>query len=391
MSNHNRYGALLNDLAQRWQGIYSQLDQERILQQAIAIQQIPAPTFSEENRAKYVEHRFGEIGLGHVQRDEMNNVYGWLGSPDSRQVILVSAHLDTVFPIETRLDIRQDGHRVYGPGLGDNSLGVAGLLILAEIFCKQIQPPNTTICFVANTREEGLGNLDGIRAVRDTLTPQRIIAAVVLEGIALGRVYHAGIAVKRLKITTQAEGGHSWFNFGRPSAIHQIVRLAADITQLTVPTTPKTTYNIGMIEGGQSVNSIAAEASLYLDLRSTTAASLAELEKQVHSLLERHQTLVPVHVEIVGNRPAGMIPANHKLVRIAQAVLGAIGRTGMLETGSTDANVLLAASIPAVVVGISQGGNAHRTDEFIDTQLVTEGIWQLILLLAAVATEFGHH
>lgn len=373
---------VIDQLAAEWETIRHTLKTGTILDQAITLQQIPAPTFEEKTRAAYVKDQFHAIGLNHIEHDEWENVYGWLGNPQSAKVVLVSAHLDTVFPQETDLAIRYDGGRVYGPGLGDNSLGVAALLILAQTLVDHSLPNGVAVCFAANSREEGLGNLDGIRAVAQRVS--NIKAAIVIEGIALGRIYHGGIAVRRLRIDARAEGGHSWLNFGRPSAIHGLVQFAADITHLKVPTEPRTTYNIGLIGGGHSVNSIATDAHLYLDLRSTSTVALGELEQRIHELAHHHQTPELVFtVEKVGDRPAGSIPSDHPLVKLALSALTEIGLHGGLEQGSTDANVLLAQGIPSVVVGVTYGGNAHRLDEFIETSPLTEGVWHLILLVGA--------
>ncbi len=373
---------LISEIAREWQPVYQALDREKILQTAIAIQKIPAPTFQESQRASYIQEQFRKLGLHHVERDSVDNVYGWLGG--SGPVTIVSAHLDTVFPIDTDLSTYREGNKVYGPGLGDNSLGVAALLLLAEILTQH--PVPYTICLVANTCEEGLGNLNGMRTMLDTISPQRIKAVIVIEGIALSRIYHRGIAVRRLKISAQADGGHSWINFGKPSAIHGLVQLANQITLLKIPSQPRTTYNIGLINGGHSVNSIATEAHIYLDLRSVSPTTLEQIEQQVRTFADEHtQTGVQFKFETVGDRPAGAIPPDHPLVQLAQAALSEVGISAVLEQGSTDANVLLARNIPAVVIGITHGGSAHRLDEFIETSSLVDGMWQLILLTIAAA------
>src|SRR4051812_15414329 len=189
---------------------------ERVIDEAITIQQIPAPTFDEARRASYVQSRFQ--GLESVEVDELYNVYGVLPGVNRKlPAILVSAHTDTVFDAAAPLGIQRQNGRIYGPGLGDNSIGVAALLALVDVLRDQQMP--TDIWFVANSREEGMGNLGGIRAAYQKLAP-RISMALVLEGMAYGRIYYGGIAVRRFEITCRAPGGHSWLHFGRPSAIH---------------------------------------------------------------------------------------------------------------------------------------------------------------------------
>jgi acetylornithine deacetylase/succinyl-diaminopimelate desuccinylase-like protein len=290
-----------------------------------------------------------------------------------------------VFPAETDLTIRRDQDRIYGPGLGDNSLGVAGLLAVLDTLQKYHIQPKSDIWFVANSREEGLGDLGGIRAVWSTIGP-KLGSAIVLEGMALGRVYNAGIAVRRLHITCHAPGGHSWLHFGQPSAIHGLIDLGSRITAIHPPTEPRTTYNIGLIEGGHSVNSLATSASLYLDLRSEERTSLAALEQKVMRAVETTQKAeLTFSTEVVGDRPAGQIPTGHPLVQLAAATLRYVGLNALYETGSTDANVLLANGLPTVTIGISYGGHAHREDEFIETGPIPKGIWQTILLALGAA------
>jgi len=356
-----------------------------VIEQAIAIQQIPSPTFFEKQRAEYVRQRFESLGLDTTEIDDIHNVYGRLAGRDSSlPAVLVSAHTDTVFDADTRLATRHENGRIFGPGLGDNSLGVASLMALAELLRDQQLPPD--IWFVANSREEGMGNLDGIRAAYEKLA-SRIGTAIVIEGMAFGRVYHAGIAVRRLEITCRAAGGHSWLHFGQASAVHGLVRLAADITHLTVPVSPRTTYNIGVIEGGQSVNSIASKASLLLDMRSEAKSTLEALEAQVRALIDNHRTAdLEFEVKVVGDRPAGELPLSHPLARLARDVLLYLGAQPVFEAGSTDANVLLAAGLPTVTIGITYGGNAHRLDEFIETTMIPQGLWQLILLAVGAAS-----
>lgn len=362
------------------------LHKESLVEAAIAIQQIAAPTFYEQRRAVYVKNQFQAIGLLNVEMDEFFNVYGWLPSDEPHApVLLVSAHTDTVFPAETDLTVRNEDGRICAPGIGDNSLGVAGLIQLARLMILFALPHDASICFLANTREEGLGDLGGIRSAIKTLG-DCVKAAIVIEGMALGRIYHSGIAVRRLKITVTAPGGHSWLHFGNPSAIHSLVRFGSDLTYLTMPDDPRTTYNIGLIEGGNSINTIAPQASCHLDLRSKESAALDWLEAQVRQLADKHTTeAVQFAFETVGSRPSGSIPANHPLVRLACDAHHAIHMTPDLESGSTDANALLAAGIPTVCVGIGYGGNAHLTSEYIETAPLEDGLFQLLLLTVAAS------
>jgi acetylornithine deacetylase/succinyl-diaminopimelate desuccinylase-like protein len=301
---------------------------------------------------------------------------------------MVSAHTDTVFAAETDLTYRHEGNMLHGPGMGDNCFGLGGLLGLIAALRHGNITPGCDIWFVAPSREEGLGDLGGMKAAYETLS-DRVGSVINLEGLAFGHIYHAGIAVRRLRITARAEGGHSWLHFGRPSAVHAIINLGAHITALEPSKHPRTTYNIGMIEGGQGINVIASSAGLWLDMRSEERDALAEFEQQVRTLVDELRTPdLKFDIEVVGDRPAGHISPHHPLVKGALTALAQVGIQGVLETGSTDANVPLAEGCPAVTIGITRGGHAHRLDEFVELEYVEYGLRQLILLtLAATGTE----
>ena len=367
------------------------IDVQQVIRTAVAVQQIPAPTFEERQRAEYVLDRFVAAGLRDVGIDSLHNAIGrWPGADPKRPALLVSAHTDTVFPAPTVLTVREESGRMYGPGLGDNSLGVAALIALAELLAVHDIHAPADIWFVANSREEGLGNLDGIRAVWDTLGA-RLAAAIVVEGMALGRVYHAGIAVRRLRVVCRAPGGHSWLHFGQPSAVHGLIDAAARITALTPPNEPRTTYNIGLIHGGHSVNSLATEAELYLDLRSEDPACLRDFEQTVRDCIDTaaRAPQLDFATTVVGDRPAGQIASTHPLVRMATTALSQIGMSAVCQRGSTDANALLANGLPTVTVGVAHGAHSHREDEYIETAPIARGLRQLLLLLSAANWDFS--
>jgi acetylornithine deacetylase/succinyl-diaminopimelate desuccinylase-like protein len=363
-------------------------DYRPTLATAIEIQQVPAPTFAERPRSVLVSQRMQALGLHDVEIDELGNVYGRRPGITERPALLISAHLDTVFPADTDLSIRYEGERVYGPGIGDNSVGVAGLLRLAEIYQRCDLPTQGDIWFVANVGEEGLGDLRGMRAVVERLRT-RIGGVIVIEGCDFGSLHHQAIGVRRFRIEANGPGGHSWGNFGTPSAIHILVRLAARLTELQVPVSPRTTFNIGMISGGTSVNTIAHHASMLLDLRSVSSAVLSDLVSEVYRLVEEATLDQPeVHVQIskVGDRPSGAIPREHPLVQAAVAAYQMVGAQISFQQSSTDANIPLSLGIPAICVGLTDGGNAHRTDEYILPMNLGRGMQALLLLSLAANT-----
>lgn len=357
------------------------------IEQALAIQQIAAPTFHERPRAEYVAQVYESLGLEQVHIDELFNVSGLLrGSASDLTGVMLSAHTDTIFSSETDLTIRRQNECIFAPGLGDNSIGVAGLLAMPYAFQRMNIQPERDLWLVATSREEGLGDLGGMRAAFNTLK-RRIHYIINLEGLAFGHIYHAGIAVRRLHVTATTPGGHSWLHFGRPSATHAIVQLGAHITEIQPTQSPRTTYNIGMIEGGEAINAIASQASLWLDMRSEDRASLEALEAQVRKhIAALSKGEITFTIQVVGDRPAGHLDPNHPLVQGALAALAQVGVRGTLETGSTDGNVPLSEGCPAVTVGITRGGNAHRLDEYIDTAPVLDGLRQLMLLTLAAAS-----
>ncbi len=367
-------------------------EQESLVERAVAVQQIPAPTGQEGARAAWVEAAFRELGLERVERDALLNVYARVPGRRPGPGLLVSAHMDTVFPPGTDLALRREPERdrLSGPGIGDNSVGVAGLVTLAESLVRLPTPP-VDVWLVANSNEEGLGDLKGMRAAVDRLHGRApgLGAAIVLEGMGLGRVVHRGLGVRRYRIAVQAPGGHSWGDFGVASAVHALVALAAEIAHLQVPRKPRTSFNIGRIQGGRSVNTIADHAELELDLRSEAPETLAWLDEQVRRMVERHRsehrrlhTQVTVHMVQIGHRPAGGIPEDHPLVQAASAVLARlrVRERRDFRISSTDANVPLSRGIPAVCIGLTEGGDAHRLSEWIALGPLVQGMRQLLCL-----------
>lgn len=352
----------------------------RLLDLACAIQQIPAPTFHEQARAEYVRQQFIAHHLHDIEIDDLGNVYARRPGGNAPP-LLITAHTDTVFPMDTPLTLTRTPDRVAGPGIGDNSLGVAGLIGLLWALEGETLPGD--VWLAANVGEEGLGDLRGMRRVMERFGG-RVCATLVIEGMSLGHIYHSAIGVRRYRFTARAEGGHSWLHFGRPSAIHGLMRLGAKIADLQVPASPKTTFNIGTLIGGTSINTIAREASMDVDLRSESPAQLSGLATQVEALAAHPETGVTIETQVIGERPAGSIPREHPLVQLAARVLTHEGLTPTFETGSTDANIPLSQGWPCVVVGLTRGANAHRPDEYIETVHIEKGLNALAALARGV-------
>ena len=359
-----------------------------VLELTALISAVPSPTGEETAKSLLVERLFATAGLT-TERDAIGDVVGVIpGRPPSRagsSRLVVAAHIDTVFPIGTPLEVRRSTERLSGPGVGDNSVAVAAAIKLADLLRIAGEVPAVDVLLTGNVGEEGLGNLRGIREV---LAARSDIGAVVaLEGHNLGRVTHVAVGSRRFRITVKGPGGHSWGDFGRPNAIHGLSRLVAELDAIPLPRSPKTTLNVGMISGGVSVNTIAPEASCLLDLRSIDESALRRLSERVTRLVERSNRgdAVAYEAETIGDRPAGVVSADSRIVQIAAGALTTLGLEPSFDASSTDANVAIAAGIPAVCVGLTTGGNVHRTDEFIDLAPVPQGVTQLALLTLALA------
>ncbi len=362
--------------------------QSALAQLCIDVQQVAAPTDAEAERAAWVQAYFERLRLLDIYTDDQRNVYGRVAGVIPSPALLVSAHTDTVFPQETDLTVRIDKEscHIYGPGIGDNSAGVAGLLALAEAL-QTLPPPPTDIWLVANSGEEGLGDLRGMRAAVDRLQ-DRLGACIVIEGMGLKRVVHRALGSRRFRIVVRAPGGHSWSDFGTASAIHVLVRLAAELTALQPAQQPRTTFNMGRIVGGTSVNTIAQEASLELDLRSEDPTALRLIVEQTLAIVKRYQSTawrkqgITVEAITIGDRPAGEIANDHPLVAASFRWLAACGVSPnqSLRISSTDANIPLSRGIPAVCIGITEGGNAHRLEEWLNPKLLPVGMRHLLLL-----------
>jgi tripeptide aminopeptidase len=360
----------------------------RTLDMAVAIQQIPAPTFSEARRAQFVYERFREEGLPDLSLDRTGNVYARLPGSGSALPLVVSAHLDTVFPADTELAVMRSGDTISGPGIGDNSLGLAGLFFLVWA----LRSPRSgltglpgDIWLAANTGEEGLGDLVGMRAVVDRFGEQ-VQAYLILEGMALGQIYHRGLGVRRYRIDVETGGGHSWVDFGAPSAIHTLAGLVTRLAGIPLPQEPRTSLNVGVISGGTSINTIAAQAYCLVDLRSEDRNTLESLASNVESIVgEANQPgRVRVKATLVGRRPVGALPATHPLVRLAIRCLEVHGVQPRPNIGSTDANLPLSRGLPAVCLGLTSGSGAHTTGEMIETRQLRQGLAQLLDFVKAV-------
>jgi acetylornithine deacetylase/succinyl-diaminopimelate desuccinylase-like protein len=366
--------------------IHAALDRcgEALVSEVEAIAAIPAPSFEESDRAAYVAERFRNVGLSEVTIDAADNVRGFLRGAAPHPHVMLAAHMDTVYPRDAHRPPRRSGSQLLGSSVRDNAAGVAALIALADALRTTGAPPGT-LEFVATTGEEGRGDLRGIR---HRLRPEeaRPDAVLVVDG-PLGQIVHQGIAVKRFAVRFETDGGHSWGDFGAPSAIHHIASLIHTLTRTPLSPDPKTTLNVGVIHGGTSVNAIAASAEMQVDFRSVDGRYVDRLVTRLEQLLAEAETPgVRTTLTVIGDRPGGRIAQDHPLVRAVRDAHRARGIEARLAAASTDANIPLALGIPSVSVGVSSGGQVHSPNEWLDTNSLLPGLHLLADVVASVVT-----
>jgi tripeptide aminopeptidase len=352
---------------------------------------IPAPPFAESDRAAWFLRQFQSLGFTNPQFDSAGNVLAELPAANytsQSPVVLMSAHLDTVFPAGTDCTPSEDGPRILGPGACDNGAGLTALLALAAALKHTQIEPQTAILFAANVGEEGEGDLRGMRHLFSADSPyfQRIKAAIALEGAGTATVVDRALGSRRLRVTVTGPGGHSWADAGLPNPILALSSALAALGQLKLPTNPRTTLNVGTISGGTSVNSIPASVTAGLDLRSTSALELDRIELAVLNTLQSHlnpyQPDLKLHVERIGNRPSGFLPPSSPLALSLCAVDRHLNLVTDSRIGSTDANLPLSLNIPALAIGCGgTGSGIHTLQESYDPTSRDLALRRILLLL----------
>ena len=367
-----------------------------INEQQSRLTEIPAPPFQEAQRAAAVKLLLASSGL-EVQIDKTGNVIGELRGANEKEIVVLSAHLDTVFPASTEIKVRHDGDRLLAPGISDNGTGLAALIAIARACHEAHIQPRRTILFVADVGEEGEGNLRGMRALIEAYKP-KLKAVIVLDGSGTDHVTTKALASRRLEATISGPGGHSWSDFGMPNPINALVRASVRFINTKVPVAPRTTFNIGQIEGGTSVNSIPYEAKLKVDIRSESEGELAKLESalreciaagvrdEMESARDRTKGKLEWKVEPLGSRPGGELPANSPLLAALRSADEYVGNQSRVERSSTDANVPLANGIDAISIGAGgTGGGAHSLQEWYEPAGRELGLKRALLTLLGVS------
>lgn len=357
--------------------------------------EVPAPPFKEAARGELLRRTFQQLGLQNVRVDRVGNVLGDRLGDARRMRLVVAAHLDTVFPEGTNVKVTRDGNTLRGPGIGDNCRGLAVLVaIVRSMNHAEVRTP-ATITVVANVGEEGVGDLRGVKALFGETLKGQIDRFVSIDNAGIN-VTLVSVGSYRYRVTFKGPGGHSFAQFGLPNPANALGRAVAKIAELRVPIDPRTTFNVGRIGGGTSVNAIPAEAWMELDLRSADSAQLLALDTKVKQAVDAaaHEEnmrwgrpgAVTVVKELIGNRPAGSISRSAPVVQTAQAAARAVGASASLTESSSDANLPMSLNIPALTIG--GGGNStnsHALDESFDTTDSWRGTQNALLLTIALA------
>jgi acetylornithine deacetylase/succinyl-diaminopimelate desuccinylase-like protein len=372
---------------------------------------IPAPSFGEAARGAWLVDRFRELGLADVHVDEVGNVFGLHGN-DGRPtsggqqsppcLVALSAHTDTVFPDSTPLNIYQQGSKLYGPGVSDNGCGIVAMLAVASVIQTAKIPHALPFVFIGNVGEEGEGDLRGMRHVfRTPRWRDAIVYNIIVDGAGCDTVVAEALGSRRFEVIVRGPGGHSWSDFGAPNPIFVLARAVDLFRQTPVPASPKTTFNVGVMRGGTSVNVIPESASIKVDLRSTSMAEIDRLEHALRIAVDqavdserlavteralRRPHSLESELVVIGNRPAGELSPDARILKVIKAVDAQLGNTAQIQRASTDANIPLSLGREAIALGGGgSGGGAHTLQEWFDRSGRELGLKRILLTMLALA------
>jgi acetylornithine deacetylase/succinyl-diaminopimelate desuccinylase-like protein len=369
----------------------------------LELARIAAPPFGESARSAWLCEKFRELGLDNVHSDDVGNVFG-IHPGYGKSYVALSAHLDTVFPAGTPLTIRQQGARLYGPGVSDNGAGVTAMLAIAALLQAVRIRHALPFVFIGNVGEEGEGDLRGMRHIFSTPRwRDSILYSLVLDGAGSDTIVAEALGSRRFEVIVRGPGGHSWSDFGAPNPILVLARAIQAFAQTPVPSAPKTTFNIGVIRGGTSVNSIPESASMRVDIRSTSTAEMERLEGALrlaldHAVQEESQATearsssprrpfgLSSEIVVIGNRPAGELDASARILQVMRAVDAQLGNSAQIQRASTDANIPLSLGREALAIGGGGiGGGAHTLQEWFDCSGRELGLKRILLAMLALA------
>jgi acetylornithine deacetylase/succinyl-diaminopimelate desuccinylase-like protein len=370
---------------------------DAITEEHIRICSIPASPFGERERAEYLSRKFSELGLSEVEIDEEGNCIGLLPGSSRSPLLVVSAHLDTVFSADTNFNVvRRDG-KLFAPGIADDGCGLAALIALAQVIQSERIPIEGSILFVGTVGEEGEGNLRGVRHLFTTGRWARHVDSFLsFDGPGLDRITNRALGSRRYRVEVSGPGGHSWGDFGLPNPVHAMGRAISRLASYPAPKEPRTTFNVGRIEGGRSVNAIPSEASMEVDLRSAAEAELQRLDaffrRAMKDAVDEENAkrrvgdpLLKLKVDLIGERPTGETAADAPLVEIAIEATKLIGVEPRLDQASTDSNLPISLGIPAITLGA--GGSSafsHSLDEWYDPRGRDLGLKRGLLVILGI-------
>lgn len=376
---------------------YFESSADEITEEQINICSIAAPPFAEQERAEYLQRKLVAIGLTEAEIDEAGNCIALRSGRSVSPLLVVSAHLDTVFPAGTDLTVRRNGSRLLAPGISDDCCGLAALLALARSLKATGLETEGGVLFVGTVGEEGAGNLRGVRhLLTEGKWAKRISAFISFDGAGSDQITNGALGSRRYRVQLRGSGGHSWGDFGVPNPVHALGRAISSLAAYPAPLEPRTTFNVGRVEGGSSINAIPGEALMEVDLRSVSESELVRLdaffrravrEAVEHENSARRKDTAPLklNLNLIGDRPSGETPADSPIVELAQQATRALGFTPVLERASTDSNVPIALGIPAITLGAGgMSGNPHTIDEWYDPSHRDLGLKRALLVILGI-------
>ena len=372
---------------------------EAITEEQIRICSIPATPFAEQERAEYLAERFRELGLSEVSIDEEGNCLGLYKGTAATPLIIVSAHLDTVFPAGTDFTVRRDGCRLLAPGIADDGCGLIALIAIVQALRDAKIQTTGSILFVGTVGEEGEGNLRGVRHLltRGSWSKRKIDAFLSFDGPGVDRITNRALGSRRYRVEFSGPGGHSWGDFGLPNPVHALGRAISRLAAYPAPKDPRTTFNVGSVEGGTSVNAIPEHAAMEVDLRSSADGELKRLDAFFRRAMKEAadeengrrrpgDVLLKFQMELIGERPSGEMPADSALVKLAVETTRLLGVEPRLDQSSTDSNLPISLGIPAITLGAGgTSGASHTLAEWYDPRDRDKGLKRGLLLILGLA------
>lgn len=372
--------------------IGSRLD--KITEEQIRICSIPAPPFGEKQRAEYLKERFLELGLVDARLDEEGNCVALRKGHSAAPLLVVSAHLDTVFPVGTDFTVHRAGGKLLAPGISDDGCGLVALLAIAEVLGSTGIETEGSILFVGTVGEEGEGNLRGVRyLLTQSEWGNHIDAFISFDGPGIDRITNRALGSRRYRVQLRGTGGHSWGDFGAANPVHALGRAIAKLASYPAPREPRTTFNVGRIEGGNSVNAIPQAAAMDVDLRSASAPGLLKLDaffrramreaaEDENAVRRNGDRPLELKVVLIGERPSGETPADADLVSLAWEATEALGAKPRFDQSSTDSNLPISLGIPAITLGAGgTSGNSHTLEEWYDPRDRDAGLKRALLVI----------